>query len=352
MALIGIGLVMISSASVVVSYQNYGNNFYYVTKQLYNVLIGFVIFAITARIDYRWWKKISAPLLIASIIMLILVFLPYIGIETNGANRWINLGFTRFQSSELAKLAIVIYLATWLGQKGNLINNIKTGLLPIIFVVGLIAFLTVIEPDMGTTIIICFIALIMYFIAGGSWSNIGLLILSGGLSAIFFILIEPFRFNRLKSFLDPTHDTLGISYHANQALLAIGSGGLWGLGFGQSRQKYLYLPEPQTDSIFAIMAEELGFVRILIILAIFLYFVIRGMNIARNAPDKYSALLVSGIISWVAIQSLLNLAAMLSLVPLTGVPLPFISYGGSSTFVLMAAMGIVVNISKHQLEKK
>jgi len=218
--------------------------------------------------------------------------------------------------------------------------------LPFIFIVSVIAFLIIKEPDMGTMSIITGIAAIMFFVAGASWQHI----LAGALSVIVFFVImiktAPYRMQRLMVFLNPSQGNLDASYHINQAILAIGSGGLWGLGFGKSMQKYFYLPEAHTDSIFAIIAEELGFLRAIFVIIIFVLIAWRGYRIAKNAPDTFSRLLATGITSWIVFQALVNLAAISGAMPLTGVPLPFVSYGGSSLVILLAAVGILLNISK------
>jgi len=340
------GLIMIYSSSVIVSYKIFGYNWYYLNKQAISLLIGIVVWFIFAKIDYRVWQKSALYLLIATIILLIAVFIPGLGRSMGGATRWIGFGSFTFQPSEIAKLTFTIYLAAWLTKKGQGIKNFQTGFLPFIFIVSVIAFLIIKEPDMGTMSIITGIAAIMFFVAGASWQHI----LAGALSVIVFFVImiktAPYRMQRLMVFLNPSQGNLDASYHINQAILAIGSGGLWGLGFGKSMQKYFYLPEAHTDSIFAIIAEELGFLRAIFVIIIFVLIAWRGYRIAKNAPDTFSRLLATGITSWIVFQALVNLAAISGAMPLTGVPLPFVSYGGSSLVILLAAVGILLNISK------
>lgn len=349
--LLCIGLLMIMSSSILVASEKFGNNYYYVMKQLYSIIIGAVIFIITASIDFRFYKKIAVLFFIVALILTIMVLIPGIGSTANGAQRWLDFGFVRFQASEVLKLATVIYLAQWMVTKKKDLNNIA-GFVPFLCILGLVAGVVVAQRDLGTTLVISGIMVAMYFLAGGGIQFIGLVLGLGLLIIMLLIKFEPYRMTRFLVFLDPSQQQLGAAYHINQALLAIGSGGLWGLGFGESRQKYFYLPEAHTDSIFAIMCEELGFIRIMLFLILLVIFVLKGFVIAKKVPDEFGKLLCSGIMCWVAIQSILNIAAMLGLLPLTGVPLPLISYGGTSVSILLAALGIVVNISKYSTREE
>lgn len=340
------GLIMIYSSSVVVSYDLFGYNNYYLNKQAISLLLGIVVWLVFSKIDYLVWKKYAFLMFAGTLVTLVAVFLPGIGKEFGGAHRWISLGFFFFQPSEICKLTFIIYLSAWLTKKGTEVKDFRNGFLPFAIILALVAFLIIKEPDMGTMSVITGIGTVMFFVAGASWQHLAL-----GISSIFgffLILIKsaPYRMQRFLVFLNPSHESLGASYHINQALLAIGSGGLLGLGFGQSRQKYFYLPQAHTDSIFAIIVEELGFLRASLVILAFLYIGWKGYKIAKNAPDDFSRLLAIGITSWIIIQAFINIAAMMGLLPLTGVPLPFISYGGSSLVILMAAVGILTNISK------
>jgi cell division protein FtsW len=341
------GIVMISSSSMTISFERYGTNYHYVIRQLGSLLIGLVALFITYQIDYRIWKKNATWLIFIVIILLILVFIPGIGHKIGGSYRWLGIGNSLFQPSEIVKLIFIIYLAAWLEKKDETIKSFLYGFIPFVVLVGIIAFLIMQEPDFGTTSIIVLTSIMMFFVAG---ANLLHLAIGGGfLAGLFLILVKtaPYRMQRLLVFLNPTADSQGASYHINQALIAIGTGGLWGLGFGQSRQKYLYLPMAHTDSIFAIICEELGFVRTSIVLLVFIFLGIRGFKIAKDAPDNFAKYLAVGITSWILIQTFINIGAMLNLLPMTGVPLPFISYGGSSLIILLAAVGIMLNISKN-----
>jgi len=339
-----LGLVMISSASVVISYDRFGSNNYFLIRQIINAAIGIGFLIVFYLIDYRFWKKVAFILLILTIFLLLLVF--FIGFSFGGAKRWLSLGAFFLQPTEIAKLTYVLYLAAWLENRGEKLRNFQYGFIPFAFMTVFIGSLIVLQPDFGTAIVISLTAASMFVVAGASWQQIIVGGSSGLLLGWFLIKSSAYRFARLSVFLNPSSDTQGIGYHMNQALLAIGSGGILGLGFGASRQKYNYLPEPMGDSIFAIIAEEIGFIRAAIIILLFLLFAYRGYQIARKTPETFGRLAAFGITTWITLQAAINIAAMLSLVPLTGIPLPFISYGGSSLMSSLAGVGILLNISK------
>jgi len=340
---------MLSSVSTAVAFDKFGDSYYYFKHQLlFGVIPGLIILYILSRLNYHRWRKFAFPLLIITIGLLIAVFLPGIGFQLKGAHRWISLGGILFQPSEIAKLTFLIYLASWLESKGERkLKDVEGGFLPFIFTLGTVMLLIILQPDIGTTGIIVLISLVVYFIGGGSLKHLLWLTMAGTGMLYFLIKIAPYRTARFTVFLHPELDPQGIGYHINQALLAIGSGGWLGLGLGHSRQKHLYLPEVIGDSIFAVMAEELGFFITLGLIALYLYLAIRGFKIARLAPDRFGKLLAAGITAWIAIQAFINIGAMVGLLPLTGLTLPFISYGSSSLVVFLAAMGILINISKH-----
>src|SRR3989338_1719013 len=346
--LLTFGLIMLSSASSVVSYQKFGNSFYYISHQLlFGAIPGLFLFFLMSRIDYHLWKRYAFFLIAGSVALLTLVFLPGVGFSYGGATRWIHLGPILFQPSEVVKLTFLLYLATWLSSKGE--KNIKDfsyGFLPFMSLVGSIALLIILEPDIGTMAVIIAIAFSMYLVAGARLRHIALALSGAGI--LFFILVNTasYRLQRFMTFLHPELDPQGIGYHLNQALLAVGSGGFFGRGVGHSRQKFAYLPEATGDSIFAIIAEELGFAVSSLVVILFVLFTFRGFRIALEAPDDFGRFLCIGIMTWVALQAFINIGAMLSLLPLTGIPLPFVSYGSSSLLVLMAAMGIITNVSR------
>lgn len=348
-ALLIFGLIMITSAGVVYSESRFEDRFYFFKHQLFNgILPGLVACYIFQKIDYHYWKKISVPLFFVSLILLVLVFVPGVGARLYGASRWIQLGFIpSFQPSEMAKLSIIIYLAAWLESRGSKrIKDFFEGLIPFVGIMAIIGFLIIKQPDMGTLGVIVITMLIMFFSSGSKLSHI-LWMLLGGIAS-FFVLIKlaPYRLNRLLIFLNPDLDPRGIGYHINQALLAVGSGGILGLGLGHSRQKFYYLPEPVGDSIFAVIGEELGLIGAVFLVFLFLSFALRGFKISKNSPDDFGKLLGIGITSWIVVQAFINISAITAIIPLTGVPLPFISYGGTSLVFLLAGVGILLNISK------
>lgn len=342
------GLIMLSSASSVIAFQNFDDPYYYLKHQLlYGVLLGGLVFFALSRIDYTYWKKIAFPLMIISLILLLLVFVPGIGTELLGAKRWIHVGGIFFQPSEMVKLTFLFYLAAWLETRGHQVKEMSAGLTSFLVMLGaLVAIIAVAQKDLGTTIVLTVIALSVYFVAGAPWKHMGIIAGLGAIMLTILIKLFPFRAERLTVFLNPELDPQGIGYHINQALLAIGSGGMFGLGLGHSRQKFNYLPEAATDSIFAVIGEELGFFFSVMLIVLFLAFVLEGLRIARNSPDPFGKYLAVGITSWIGFQALINISAMLSLVPLTGIPLPFISYGSSSLITTLAAVGILAAVSK------
>ncbi|MDO8513132.1 MAG: putative lipid II flippase FtsW [bacterium] len=340
------GVIMIFSASAVVSYERFNSPYGYASKQAMALGIGLVAWFVMTMIDYRFWQKKATVFLVITIVLLLAVFLPGIGIERNGAHRWIDLGSFSLQPSELIKLFFLMYISAWLSKKGEKINDLNKGIIPFVIILLVVIFLIMKEPDMGTMSVIAVFSMAVFFVSGVAWHY--LLIFMAGAIALFRVLIyaAPYRLQRLMVFLNPNQAQSGAGYHINQALLALGSGGLLGLGFGQSKQKYLFLPEAHTDSIFAIIGEELGFLRAALVILAFVFIAWRGLEIAKRAPDKFGQLVATGITVWFIWQAFVNIGAMLGLLPLTGVPLPFISYGGTSLVVSFAAAGILLNISK------
>ena len=346
------GLIMLSSASVSYAFEKFGDSYYLLKHQIiFGLLPGLLLFVILSLIDYRVWKKFAFIFLIISICLLVLVLIPQIGGKYGTAKSWIDLFGFSFQPAELVKLTFLIYLATWLENRGHKkIKDFTEGTKPFLTVLCIIIVLLVLQPDIGTMTIIFAVSLIVYFVGGGKILHIIGMATAALLGIVFLIKIAPYRTARFMVFLHPELDPQGIGYHINQAFLAIGSGGFWGRGFGMSRQKFQYLPEVSGDSIFAIIAEELGFIICLLLLLAFLYLMYRGFKIAQSSPDTFAKLLVIGVISWIMVQAFVNIGAMVGLLPLTGVPLPFISYGGTSMTVLLAACGIVANISRQARE--
>jgi len=347
-ALVSLGSLMLVSASSVLGLDLHGDPYYFVRHQFINgILPGMVALIAAMLIPYSFWRKMVMPFLVVVIILLLLVFVPSLSMSYGGAARWVHLGFFSVQPAEFAKLAVILYLAALFSSREKTQGNIQDALNPFLFVVGLISILIIKQPDMGTLVVICGAAMIIYFLAGANikrlWTIIG-----AGVAALFILIrLAPYRMARLTAFLNPESDTKGIGYQIHQALLAVGSGGVWGLGFGRGRQKFRYLPEPAGDSIFAIAAEELGFLRISILGALYAFIVIRGYQIARNAPDTFSKLTAAGVTSWFFVQAVVHIGANLSIFPLTGIPLPLVSYGGSALVITLAGAGILLNISRY-----
>lgn len=345
-ALIIWGLVAVSSASAVISYERFGHNNYYFFRQIFFATSGFGLIYTVSRIDYHFWKKWSLLILLVSIVALGLVLIPGVGFSVRSARSWFKIGSFLVQPSEFVKLALIFYLAAWFERKKDAENNFWFGIIPPLLAAGSVIGLVVLEPDVGTAAILAAIVFALLFAAGTSFKYLG--VLAAGAAGALWILVKtaPYRAARIVTFLDPSLDPRGIGYQINQALLAIGSGGLWGQGLGLSRQKHNYLPEPIGDSIFAVMAEELGFLRIIFLVALFLFFVVRGLKVAGSSPDKFGRLLAIGLVCWIGLQAFINIGAISNLLPLTGITLPFLSYGGSSLWAVSFAVGILLNISR------
>lgn len=337
-ALVTIGLIAVADVSAPQSLNNYGDKFYLLKEQAISAVIGLAAFFIIGRIKYTFWQKIATPLFFISLGLLLMVLMQKFSISALGARRWISIGPVNFQPSEIIKFTICIYFAKVAASNKSPLSYF----IPLLLVAGLI----MLQPDLGTTLVILIIGFSQIFV-----SDVGLLYLAGSvgvgiIGTTLLILFSPYRKARLMTFIEGTADPLGQSYHVRQILLALGSGGIFGVGFGASRQKFLFLPEASTDSIFAVIAEELGLIGALVIIGLFIFFVIRGLKVAKNAPDKFSSVLATGISAWIGGQAFLNIGSMVSLVPLTGIPLPFISYGGSSLVMILSACGILLNISR------
>lgn len=343
------GLAMLSSASSVLSFKRFDSTYHLFFRQLLRgFLPGLILFFILAKLNYQRWEKYSIAFFIISVILLLAVFIPGIGADFGRAQSWISIGGIPFQPSEVIKLFLIFSLAGWFAYRGpDKTKDFWNGLVPFVVILSLISIPILLQPDLGTLMVVVMIALSIYFTAGARLSHLFGLILAGLGSIGILIAIAPYRAARLTTFLNPEIDPSGIGYHINQAFLAIGSGGLFGLGFGQSRQKFAYLPEVMGDSIFAIIAEELGFILTVGLIIAFLALAWRGLRLAQRVEDDYARLVVIGIISWFVIQAFFNIAAMLGLMPLTGIPLPFISYGGTALATSLAAAGVLINISRH-----
>jgi cell division protein FtsW len=334
-----LGLVAVADASAPQALNNFNDKFYFVKQQAMWAVVGLVVFFVVSRINFLFWEKVATPFFFVCLVLLVLVLVPNLSLSALGARRWISVGFFNFQPSELIKLGICIYLAR--------VASKDKGPLSYFIPLGMVAGLIMLQPDLGTTLIVLMIGLAQIFVSDVSLLWVAGAVILGALGTLGLTLTSSYRRDRLLTFFEMTQDPLGRSYHIRQILLALGSGGIFGVGLGASRQKYLFLPESSTDSIYAVIAEELGFVGALTIIFLYGHLLFKGLTTAKNAPDRFSKVLATGITAWICGQAFLNIASMVALVPLTGIPLPFISYGGSSLVMVLAACGILLNISKY-----
>lgn len=333
-----LGLLFVFDASVAEAFNTFGDQYHFLKQHLAWIGIGLITMFTAKLIPLSFWKKTAKLFFILGLVSLVLVFVPGIGREFNGAHRWIFIGSFRFQPVEAFKLVLVTFFAQWMSEHQKLI--------PFLFTTGLTALLIILQPDLGSLLVIGGIALGMFFLAGGKILHIlGIIGLSAFLLTIA-VLSSSYRRERLTTFLNPHTDPLGSGFHIRQITLALGQGGWLGQGIGNSRQKFSYIPEASTDSIFAIIAEEIGFIGSIVVLFLFSSYFYFASKVVNLATDPFDQLLGWGIIIWIATQTLLNLAAVVALVPLTGLPLPFLSYGGSSLIMVLLANGILLRIGK------
>lgn len=346
--LVAIGLVMIYSASSATAYASFRDTAYYVKHQALWLVIASMVAAVVYRVDYRKLKK-AAPLAVGlSFASLVLVLIPHVGQMSGGARRWLGASSLGFQPSEFAKLALVIFLAAKLSSMGENVRSLTRGVVPSLFVTVLLAMAVLKEPDMGTASLLVFTAFAMLFCAGARLEHLVMCV--GAMLPVVAISIfsSPYKMARIFAFINPWKDPENSGFHIVQSLLALGSGGVLGLGLGASRQKFFYLPEQYTDFIFAILGEELGMLGALAVLALFVVFAFRAVRIALAAPDRFGMLLVLGCTFLIVIQAFVNIGVVTSSWPVTGVPLPFLSYGGTSLVVSLAAVALIINVGRHR----
>jgi cell division protein FtsW len=339
------GLVMVFSASEVQGWLWFHNAAYYFERQLIWLALGVVLLWVAAHLDYHRLRPLAWPLGIAALALLIVVLLPHIGVEVNGARRWLRLGPMQMQPAEFAKVAGIVFMALWLERHRERLGSLEDGVVPFLALLGGITLLVILERDLGTTLIIAAILLSQFLVGGGRKRHVLLLGLIVLCSVYLFIRMEPYRLHRIVAFFDPWADPLNTGFQAIQSVLALGSGGIVGVGLGQSIQKYQWLPFAHTDFIFAIVGEETGLIGTSAVLGLFGLFAYRGYRVALKAPDAFGSLLACGVTTWIAFQALINIAAVTVTLPTTGVPLPFISYGGSSLAITLLAVGILINVS-------
>ncbi|MBP1156278.1 MULTISPECIES: stage V sporulation protein E [unclassified Paenibacillus] len=344
--LLGIGVVMVYSASAVLAFREFGDAFYYLKRQALFAALGIMAMVFTMNTDYWVWKKYSKIALIICFILLVAVLIPGIGVVRGGARSWLGIGSFGIQPSEFMKMGMIIFLSKWLSEKQSTITLFSKGLIPPLGLVGLAFGLIMLQPDLGTGAVLVGASLLIIYTAGARLTHLSYLALVGVLGFVGLIAAAPYRLKRITAFLDPWQDPLGAGYQAIQSLYAIGPGGLVGLGLGMSRQKYSYLPEPQTDFIFSIIAEELGFIGGSFVLVLFTLLLWRGMRTAITAPDTFGSLLAAGIVGMIAVQVIINIGVVIGMFPVTGITLPLISAGGSSLTLMLTSIGVLLNISR------
>jgi cell division protein FtsW len=347
LGLVVLGLLMVYSSSFALGLEAFNDANYFVLRQVMWAAIGIVLLLTLMRMDYRWLSAISPLLMLVAIVTLVAVLVPGLGVERNGASRWIAMGpLPPVQPSEFAKLALIIYVSAWLAGKGAYVKDFAMGFVPFVTMVGIVAGLTLLEPDTGTAAVLVLTTVTLFFVAGASLTHVGALFGIGGVAATLLIATGGYRADRLFAFMDPQSDPTGVGFHTLQLLIALGSGGVSGLGLGASRQKFFYIPNAHTDGIFAIVGEELGFIGAIAVVILFAVLIYRGFRIVLGARDDFGSLLATGIVVWIAYQALINVGGMTRAIPMTGIPMPFLSYGGSALAALLAAVGILLSISK------
>jgi cell division protein FtsW len=348
LALVALGLLIVYSSSFALGLLAFDDANYFVVRQAIWAAIGMALLVTLMRLDYRWLRSISPLLMLAAIVSLMAVLVPGIGLERGGAQRWIALGpLPPIQPSEFAKLALIIYVAAWLAGKGVTIRSFAMGFVPFVTMVGLVAGLILLEPDTGTAAVLVLTTVTLFFVAGASVTHLGALVGIGGVAATMLILTSGYRADRIFAFLSAEDDPSGVGFQTLQLLIALGSGGVGGLGLGASRQKFFYIPGSHTDGVFAVIGEELGFIGAIGVVILFAALVYRGFRVVLGARDDFGALLATGIVSWIAYQALINVGGITRAIPMTGIPMPFLSYGGSALAALLAAIGILLSVSRH-----
>lgn len=352
-ALLLLGLTMIFSASFVSSIENDVSPFLYVKKQGLWAVLGVVAFIAFSRMDYRKLKGWGYLGMVVVAMLLLAVLIPGLGVTAGGSSRWLSLGPLSLQPSELAKLALILFIADVFSRKDPaLVRRLSHTILPVIPVLGFLALLIMAQPDMGTTMLVGAIGFGMLFLAGAPLRYLTVMGALGTAIALFGALAEPYRRERVLAFMNPWSDPLNTGYQTIQSLMAMGSGGFFGVGIGASRQKWLYVPNAHTDFIYAILGEELGLLGTLTVLGMFGFIAYLGIRIARHAPDRFGMYIAAGVTIWISVQALVNMGAVTASLPITGVPLPLVSFGGSSLVVTLVGMGILTNIARQSVRKK
>ena len=352
LVLVFLGSIFVYSSSYVFADLEYGDSLHFIKRQLIFCAIGIFGMLLVMRLDYQYLKYWSPFFMLLTLSALIAILVPNFGVESNGALRWLKIGpLPPIQPSEFAKLAVLIYMAAWLPSRGDSLRDFVLGVIPYGAIVGIVAALIMLQPDLGTTMLIAIIAGILFFVAGAKLIHVIALAGSGIVAASLLILAGGYRINRILSFTSAESDPTGLGFQTLQLLIAFGSGGLSGLGLGVSRQKFFYIPGSHTDGVLAIIGEEMGLIGVMAILILFIIFFWRGWVIMANARDPFGSLLVAGILTWFSFQLLINIGGVTRLIPLTGIPLPFLSAGGSSLIVSLLAIGIMLSVSRQTVRR-
>ncbi len=346
LALLAVGMIMVYSASAVWADFKFADSFFFLKRQLFFAALGIIAMVFLMQIDYWAWRSWAKLLLVVCFGLLVIVLIPGVGLVRGGAQSWLGVGAFSIQPSEFMKIAMIVFLAKYLSEKQKYITTWKKGLFPTLGLVLTAFALIMLQPDLGTGMVMVLTCVVMVFIAGAKTSHFLVLAMIGLGGLVGLVLSAPYRLMRIVSFLDPWQDPLGSGFQIIQSLYAIGPGGLLGLGLGESRQKYFYLPEPQTDFIYAILAEELGFIGGVFVLILFAILLWRGLRIALHAPDLFGTFLATGIIGMIAIQVMINIGVVTGLMPVTGITLPLLSYGGSSLTLMLSSIGILLSVSR------
>lgn len=347
LTLLSIGVIMVYSASAAWAEYRFEDSFFFLKRQLFFAVVGVTLMIFIMRVEYWTWRTYAKLILLVCFFLLVLVLVPGVGLVRGGARSWLGVGAFSIQPSEFMKMGMAIFLARYLSENQKKIVSFKKGLVPNLALVMSAFALIMLQPDLGTGAVMVGTCVVMIFVSGARISHFVWLGVAGLAGFVGLIASAPYRIQRITSFLDPWSDPLGSGFQIIQSLYAIGPGGLMGLGFGDSRQKYFYLPEPQTDFIFAILSEELGFIGGCVILFLFGILLWRGVRAALAAPDLYGSLLAAGIVTMIAIQVMINIGVVSGLMPVTGITLPLLSYGGSSLTLMLVSIGILLNISRH-----
>jgi len=347
LALVFFGVVMVYSASAIVAADRFGDPFFFLKKQLFWAFLGGGLLWAALRLDYRRLERLVVPLLVVSIVLLVLVLLPPFGQAINGTRRWFRIGPLSFQPVELAKFALVLYLASFLTRRAAALRSFWQGLFPILLVAGTMALLTFVQPDLGNSLALVVLTLVLAYLAGAPFKHMAWVAAAALPLVALAVALKPYRWRRMVAFVNPWDDPQGSGFQIIQSFLALGSGGLTGRGLGGSKQKLFYLPEPYTDFIFAIVGEELGLIGAVCVIALFAVLIWRGLRVGLRAPDPFGSYLALGLTVMLATQTLVNLGVVMGALPTKGLPLPFVSFGGSALLMTMFSAGVLLNISQH-----